>query len=67
MCACTCVCIVFVNPGLKCPDFLVGRVVFTNDSEMAVGNVAHREAFGSFPTKQRLLESRGSLKLANHI
>lgn len=46
---------------------MVGRVVFTNDSEKAVGNVAHREAFGSFPTKQRLLESRGSLKLANHI
>lgn len=34
---------------------------------MAVGKVVHREAFGSFPTKQRRLESRKSLKLDNHI
>ena len=62
-----CVCIVFANPDLKFPDFLVGRVVSTSDSKMAVGKVVHREAFGSFPTKQRLLESRESLKLDNHI
>ena len=29
--------------------------------------MVHREAFGSFPTKQRRLESRKSLKLDNHI
>ena len=34
---------------------------------MVTGKVVHREAFGSFPTKQRRLESRKSLKLDNHI
>ena len=54
-------CIVFANSGLKCPDSLVGRVVSTRDSKMAVGKVVHRQAFGSFLIKKSQSGCHGSV------